>query len=270
MGWYLLVTLHYLHGGEKLEKKKAWCALLTISLVINFILAIFCFGKTLWNQPPKAYASWASEADVGEAVLFLGVGVDSDGGIVLEEWDFDGDGIYDWNSREANEFFGVWWYYNRTGTYTAVFKVTDDCGAIAKVTRTIYVEEGLKFSISLVKKSFRVGETINVTATLQNIKHEVICVDDLWWGCKISIDYFIMHNGSILPRRYPVIPGVPERVALMPQQSINETIDLWECYDFGNLTGHFSLQAKYTSRGYEAYLWHYTLYSNIIDFTLER
>jgi hypothetical protein len=65
---------------------------------------------------------------------------DSDGkgslnGIVKCEWDYEGDGIYDWSSTTTCDTTHI---YNSPGTYYAKLKVTDDDGAVD--TDTKYVE----------------------------------------------------------------------------------------------------------------------------------
>jgi len=57
------------------------------------------------------------------AVVFVGEGTDMDGTVVLYEWDFDGNGTYDYSSRISGSVF---WVYAQTGDYTAVFRVTDN------------------------------------------------------------------------------------------------------------------------------------------------
>ena len=58
-------------------------------------------------------------------VKFRGRGTDEDGNIALYEWDFDGDGIYDWSSSENGR---TTYIYNNKGTFTAVLRVTDNDG----------------------------------------------------------------------------------------------------------------------------------------------
>ncbi|MFH0986698.1 MAG: PKD domain-containing protein, partial [Candidatus Micrarchaeota archaeon] len=53
------------------------------------------------------------------------------------EWDFDGDGHYDWNSFERQKVYHA---YDTAGTYYAKFRVTDDDDREAWSTRKIIVE----------------------------------------------------------------------------------------------------------------------------------
>ena len=84
-----------------------------------------------WNdEAPK------NEVKPGDEVTFKGGGNDEDGEIVLYEWDFNGDGEFDWSSDETGSTTFV---YNNEGTYTAVLRVTDNDGFTATDERTITV-----------------------------------------------------------------------------------------------------------------------------------
>jgi len=71
-------------------------------------------------------------------IQFNGQGTDEDGSIAKYEWDFDGNGVYDWSSTEN----GLTTYiYNNEGTYTAVLRVTDDDGRTATDSLAITVAD---------------------------------------------------------------------------------------------------------------------------------
>ncbi|MCK4443851.1 MAG: PKD domain-containing protein, partial [Thermoplasmata archaeon] len=93
------------------------------------------------NQPPTANAGSDQTVNVGETVTFGGSGTDSDGTIVKYEWDFDGDGIYDWNSTTTGSTTHK---YDVVGTYTAVFRVTDNEGLTDTDTLKTTVRSGEK------------------------------------------------------------------------------------------------------------------------------
>ena len=88
------------------------------------------------NNPPIASAGGEQSVQVGGAVSFGGTGTDAGGSIVKYEWDFDGDGIYDWSSGTTGSATHV---YSAAGTYTAVLRVTDNKGATDTDTITITV-----------------------------------------------------------------------------------------------------------------------------------
>lgn len=76
------------------------------------------------NQRPVAMGGNVTEEEPDKAVFFSSLGShDPDGEIVLYEWDFQGDGEYDWNSTEnGNTEFT----YEDEGVYNATLRVTDD------------------------------------------------------------------------------------------------------------------------------------------------
>ncbi len=81
---------------------------------------------TVENNPPVATANVVpSNGEVPLDVNLYGSGSDSDGSIVLYEWDFEGDGTYDWSSATTGNTIHT---YNTVGVYQAVFRVTDDQG----------------------------------------------------------------------------------------------------------------------------------------------
>jgi len=69
-------------------------------------------------------------AYIGEEVFFPANFSDSDGYITKVQWDFDGDGTYDYESTEEANITVI---YDTAGNYTAVFKVTDNrAGSVTK------------------------------------------------------------------------------------------------------------------------------------------
>ena len=100
----------------------------TISLEVCHYGTCSSTQKTLAvaNQPPTADAGENASTKVNHLVLLNGSGTDPDGSIVLYEWDFNGDGKYDWSSTTT----GITYYnYTKTGTYRAVLRVTDNNSA---------------------------------------------------------------------------------------------------------------------------------------------
>ena len=86
-----------------------------------------------WNDlEPK------SVVKPGEEVVFKGNGSDEDGAVILYEWDFNGDGEYDWSSGDKASTTFI---YNNEGTYTATFRVSDNDGFTTTDSRVIVVSE---------------------------------------------------------------------------------------------------------------------------------
>jgi len=83
-------------------------------------------AQTSDNQPPVVSSLTASpqSGTVPLTVLFTS-SVSDDGSIVKYEWDFDGNGTYD-ATTETNPVSHL---YDKSGTYTARLRVTDDGGA---------------------------------------------------------------------------------------------------------------------------------------------
>jgi len=92
---------------------------------------------TVENNPPVATADVVpSNGEVPLAVTLYGSGSDSDGSIVLYEWDFEGDGIYEWSSATSGN---TTYTYTAVDTFNAVFRVTDDNGLTDTATATTTV-----------------------------------------------------------------------------------------------------------------------------------
>lgn len=69
-------------------------------------------------------------------IQFTGSGISEGSSIVLYEWDFDGDGMYDWSS-DQNGILN--YFYNKEGNYEAALRVTDTNGMTATDTIIITV-----------------------------------------------------------------------------------------------------------------------------------
>jgi PKD repeat protein len=122
--------------------------------------------------PPYADAGANQTVPVGE-VLLKGTGYDSDGSITLYEWDFDGDGNYDWSSDTTGI---VTHEYSTEGIFPAKFRVTDDSDLITedmvyitvnnsvfsqKVNAQIYIDWDTTFQYQIM---------FNNTINLSNLK----------------------------------------------------------------------------------------------------
>jgi hypothetical protein len=109
---------------------------------------------------PVAKAGDDMEVEPKTEVQFIGLGND-DGTIVNYEWDFDGDGDYDWSSERHGITTTI---YYQIGSYTAVLRLTDDDGFVSTDSRIITVtrpeaeeaESGLP-AISLIPALISIG-----------------------------------------------------------------------------------------------------------------
>lgn len=117
-----------------MSKLVSICTILVILLVAGLMVMAGCGG----NSSPVANAGSNHSVQVGDIVSFSGTGMDADGSIAEYEWDFDGDGIYDWSSGTTGSTTHV---YGTAGTYTAVLRVTDNEGAADTDTCTITISQ---------------------------------------------------------------------------------------------------------------------------------
>ncbi len=81
---------------------------------------------TVQSPPPVAIADVVpSNGPVPLNVQLFGTGTSTGGSIVFYEWDFDGDGTFDWSSTTSGNTTHT---YENVGTYQAIFRVTDNMG----------------------------------------------------------------------------------------------------------------------------------------------
>jgi PKD repeat protein len=109
-------------------------------------------NETVFPGKPTAIAGQDVSISPGGTVQFSGAGTDEDGIITKYEWDFDGDGVYEWSSNENGLTTFI---FNNAGTYTATLRVTDNEGNTATDSLTVTVkspeeEEGGLPSLSLL------------------------------------------------------------------------------------------------------------------------
>ena len=93
------------------------------------------------NQAPTGHAGGPYVAQVDVLVELIGTGVDPDGSITAYEWDFDGDGAFDWLSPTTGTTAHS---YATQGDYTAVFRVTDsDTNMVAESAEVTVTDSAL-------------------------------------------------------------------------------------------------------------------------------
>ncbi len=94
-------------------------------------------------------------------VNFNGTGVDPGGSIAKYEWDFNGDGTYEYSSTTtASTSFS----YTSPGVFTAAFRVTDNEGKTG--TDTVDITINIAASLTLSTDTLRPPATLNVQTTL--------------------------------------------------------------------------------------------------------
>jgi plastocyanin len=103
------------------------------------------------NTLPVADAGPDLKATPGSQATFFGSAVDTDGHIVLYEWDFDGDGVFDFSSSDNFSSH----VYDEEGSYLVILRVTDNDG----LTDTDTVE------ITISEEKVQIDDEGNVTVT---------------------------------------------------------------------------------------------------------
>jgi len=86
------------------------------------------------NVPPRAIAGKNILAESGDNIELEGKGVVSGGSIILYEWDFDGDGSFDWKSEKSGTVRHVFATYSHP-----VLRVTSESGATACDTMSVVI-----------------------------------------------------------------------------------------------------------------------------------
>lgn len=120
------------------------------------------------GPPGSPSATASANPDSGDAPLevsFRGYGYDSDGRLVSYEWDFDGDGNFDWLSEQSGH---ISYSYTMPGTYFPAFRVTDDAGLqnTDYMVITVGLDVGVFFSDEDRTFNPTEGETIDILPVL--------------------------------------------------------------------------------------------------------
>jgi PKD repeat protein len=121
------------------------------------------------NEPPQVVVQEEYlEVMRGETVAFTGTAID-DGEVVLYEWDFDGDGVYD---HESTASASATWVYSDIGEHVAVLRATDDQGASSTATMTIMVQNQPP---TVLSRQFWSDEMdVNITVSANDPDGEVV------------------------------------------------------------------------------------------------
>ncbi len=125
---------------------------------------------TVENRKPRAFAGDDIVSRKGKKVELKGTGKDPDGNIAQYEWDFDGDGAFDWHSKDTG-----YTEHKFSAFASPVFKVTDAEGAAAYDTLRVVIcprgmqtiDDDLKYCIDEYEYPNKKGETV-VTSVSYN------------------------------------------------------------------------------------------------------
>ena len=102
------------------------------------------FLRLEWNIPPTVDSIFATTEQEGDPTAFGGTASDPDGTVVLYEWDFENDGVFDWSSAAGAAASHT---YPAQGQYLAKLRVTDDVGGRALAVVTVTVDPPLPAGI---------------------------------------------------------------------------------------------------------------------------
>ena len=153
------------------------------------------YGVAEFNFPPVAEAGERKQVNVGEEVQFSGVGTDhfNRNTIVLYEWDFDGDGVYDWSSASTGS---TSYTYMTSGTYYAKLRVTDDGGGRGFDTVEIVVKEEEGESVP----GFGIGALVSGALIALGLAHSMKGGGREKQGTTLLLlTFLVLTAGSIMP-----------------------------------------------------------------------
>ncbi|MEW6417283.1 MAG: PKD domain-containing protein [Nitrospirota bacterium] len=121
---------------------------LICSVFIFFVLALGCFSYAQVSSVEGGNKQHLGSADAGPHIVtyvgietkFKGIATSPDREITKYVWDFDGDGVNDYESSTTG--FAVY-TFKKAGNYTAVFKAYDDSGSeLPTSTTKVIVRKG--------------------------------------------------------------------------------------------------------------------------------
>jgi hypothetical protein len=147
------------------------------------------------NRPPIAKFDWTpSNPILGEAVIFdASDSYDPDGDIVLYEWDWDDDGVYDESSNNPTAI-KIWY---EEGNYSVILRVKDNDDTTDIETKIVYVianepPNTPKISGQMIGK---VGEEYNYTFVTKDSDGDNI---SYWidWGDNHNTDWIGLYSSD--------------------------------------------------------------------------
>jgi FG-GAP repeat/PKD domain len=177
-----------------------------------FTGAVYEFTKESVNQPPVAEFSWAPQDPiVNQSIVFdASASQDPDGTIVLYEWDWENDGVFD----ESSESPGATHRWTEMGSYPITVRVTDNEMATDSITKTLQVNGTVDLSVEISG-----GMKITVI-----IKNEGAAPAE-------NISWQILLTGGLLRRINETVQGTSDIPA-----GGTLTLGKWMLFGFGPIT----------------------------------
>ena len=122
-----------------MDENRAMGLLAFVAIILAVVALIIALMGRATNQSPVAIAGEDIAGVAGEPVPFRGIAGDGDGTVVRYEWDFEGDGVFDYSSPTTGYVDHVYppnpTLVGQTVNITAVLRVTDNAGAADTDTR---------------------------------------------------------------------------------------------------------------------------------------
>jgi hypothetical protein len=121
-------------------------------------------SQTTQELPPVASGGQDIVTYVSKKTMFRGHGSSIDDNIVNYEWDFDGDGIYDWASAESGSSYHR---YKVPGNYHAFFRVTDSHGNFSTDTIEVQIKRGHGKQELLIQEEDSLDESLSALSVVE-------------------------------------------------------------------------------------------------------
>src|SRR3990170_4655017 len=122
-----------------MDENRAMGLLAFVAIILAVVALIIALMGRATNQSPVAIAGEDIAGVAGEPVPFRGIAGDGEGTVVRYEWDFEGDGVFDYSSPTTGYVDHVYppnpTLVGQTVNITAVLRVTDNAGAADTDTR---------------------------------------------------------------------------------------------------------------------------------------
>jgi hypothetical protein len=167
----------------------------------------YIFIKAPDNQPPTADFTWIPQTPIINQNITLDASLsqDPDGTIILYEWDWNNDGIYD----EAQSDPTTTHQWTNNGSYPVTLRVTDNTNVTATITKTIQVTP-IPFNITI---NGGLGVHIIITNAGATNATNVPCIIHITGGLLKMINTtiektLIIQSGHSVPLKTPILFGV--------------------------------------------------------------
>ncbi|MCH2208318.1 MAG: DUF4347 domain-containing protein [Lentisphaerales bacterium] len=145
-------------------------------------------------------ASFAEVRTAGQSYQFTATAADSDGTVVLYEWDFDNDGIYESSSATNNFNYD----FPSGGDYIVNLRITDDRGSTAVISQLVSVPyipviSGLDLTADFINENDSASLIVSFTDS-DSVDSFTVIID---WGDGTTTNG-VINSGDIFDHQYTV------------------------------------------------------------------